>query len=100
MNVRVACESVQSAACGRHRRVYPPVVVETLKRRSLCLHVQCVVKLIVNAQLPVDFRGTFAMVPREESVFIFIDGCYMVLLDRVGRHPHIVRYQLGLCQQV
>ena len=58
------------------------MVVETLERRSLGLHVQCVIELIVNAKLPVDFRGTFAMVPRELSVFIFIDGYQVILLDR------------------
>ena len=65
------------------------MIVHAFERRSLRLHIQCMVEMIVDTQLLVYFLRSLAVVPSEHCGFIFVKCDHVVLLNR-ERSTHIV----------
>lgn len=89
----------ETTICIGQRRVDLAMIVHALERRSLRLHIQRMVEVIVDTQFLVYFCSSFAMVPREHRCFMFVKCDHVFLLNR-EISTHIVGYHLRLCQKV
>ena len=64
--------------------------IKSLQSGFLCLHVQCVVHLIVNSKFLIKLSGSISLEPREHGCLVLIKLGESHFLNRPTGHSHIV----------